>query len=152
MDYGEELAKAKQALAARSATAQRNRATAQLKTRMPSDSSIAFDASCWTTGRRADREIVIERAPDDLAEAEVRLGWRLATLRAGDQKDHGDTVLVLFSDRTDVAEAEYFREFESCTVRWSKGSSSDSSGALSPEVIQGIAEFLEAHRLDWDGR
>jgi hypothetical protein len=152
MDYGEELAKAKQALAARSATAQRDRATARPE---ESDALRFLDRlrhvllDNQSPGRQ---EITIERAPGDLAEAEVRLGWRLATLRVGDQKDRGDTVLVLFSDRTEVAEAEYFREFESCTVRWSKGSSSGPSGALSPEVIQGIAEFLEAHRLDWDGR
>jgi hypothetical protein len=133
-------------------TAQRNRANTQ------PDDQDAFQfldrlrRFLLDNGSPGRQEIVIERAPDDLAEAEVRLGWRLARLHGGDQKDHGDTVLALFSDGTEVAEAEYFREFESCTVRWSKGSSSGPSGALSPEVIQGIAEFLEAHRLDWDGR
>jgi hypothetical protein len=152
MDYGEELAKAKQALAARSARPQRNRATPPLEDQDAFrfvDRLRHFLLDNQSPGRQ---EITIERAPDDLAGAEVRLGWRLATLCVGDQKDRGDTVLVLFSDRTEVAEAEYFREFESCTVRWSKGSSSGPSGALSPEVILGIAEFLEAHRLDWDGR
>jgi hypothetical protein len=152
MDYAEELARAKQALAARSATARRSRATAQLEDRDAFRFLDRLRRFLLDNGSPGRQEIVIERAPDDLAEAEVRLGWRVATLRAGDQKDHGDSVLVLFSDRTDVAEAEYFRAFESCTVRWSKESSSDSSGALSPEAIQGIAEFLEAHRLDWDGR
>lgn len=152
MDYGQELAKAKRARAARSAAAQRNRAAAQLKDQDAFRFLDHLRHFLLHNGSPGRQEITIERAPDDLAEAEVRLGWRLATLRVGDQKDRGDTVLVLFSDRTEVAEAEHFRQFESCTVRWNEGSSSGPSGGLSPEVIQGIAEFLEAHRLDWDGR
>jgi hypothetical protein len=55
MDYGEELAKAKQALAARSARHNGTAPPHSWKTRMPSDSSIAFDTFCWTTSRPADR-------------------------------------------------------------------------------------------------
>ena len=152
MDYGQELAKAKRARAARSAAAQRSRAAAQLKDQDAFRFLDHLRHFLLHNGSPGRQEITIERAPDDLAEAEVRLGWRLATLCVGDQEDRGDTVLVLFSDRTEVAEAEHFRKFESCTVRWNQGSSSGPSGGLSPEVIQGIAEFLEAHRLDWDGR
>ena len=151
MDYGEELARAKQALAATSATAQEGRATARLE---DPDAFRFLDRLrhfLLDNGSPGRQEITLERAPDDLAQAEVRLGWRLATLRTGDQKDRGDTVLVLFSDRTEVAEAEYFREFESCRIRWNTGPSSGPGGGLSPQVIQGIAEFLQAHRLDWDG-
>ena len=103
-------------------------------------------------GAPAREEIVFGRPERDLREREVRLGWRLATLRVGDQRDEGDTVVVLFSDRTEVAEAEYFREFESCTVPWNRGAGPGPPPSLSPEVVEGVAGFLEAHRLDWDGR
>jgi hypothetical protein len=69
----------------------------------------------------------------------------------GDQKDEGDMVLVLFSDRTEVAEAEYFREFESCTVRWTSRATTGPPHSLNPKVIEGIAGFLKIHHLDWDG-
>lgn len=152
MDYGDELAKAKRAVAARSAVAQRNRTSAQREDQNAFQFLDRLRQFLLDSGAPGRQKIVIDRAPGDLAEAEVRLGWRLATLRVGDQKDHGDTVLVLFSDKTEVAEAEYFREFESCNVRWSSGSISSLRGCLSPKVIQGIADFLAAHRLDWDGR
>ena len=118
MDYREELAKAKQALAAKSATAPRNRASERPEDRDAFRFLDRFLQFLLDNGSPGRGEIAIERPPDDLAAAGVRLGWRLATLGVGDQKDEGDTVLVLFSDRTEVAEAEYFHQFESCTVRW----------------------------------
>ena len=152
MDYGQELATARQARAARPATAQPDHATGPVQDQDALRFLDRLRHFLLDNGSPGRQEITLERAPDDLAAAEVRLGWRLATLRVGDQKDRGDTVLVLFSDRTEVAEAEYFRQFESCTVRWGQRSSPGPGGGLSPEVIQGIAELLEAHRLDWDGR
>jgi len=104
------------------------------------------------SGAPGREQIVFDRAERDLREREVRLGWRLATLQVGDQRDEGDTVLVLFSDRTEVAEAEYFREFESCTVPWNWGAGPGLPERLSPKVVEGVAGFLKAHRLDWDGR
>lgn len=151
MDYGDELAKAKRAVAARSAAAQRNRTNVQGEDQDAFQFLDRLRRFLLDNGAPGRQKVVIDRAPGDLAEAEERLGWRLATLRVGDQRDHGDTVLVLFSDRTEVAEAEYFREFESCNVRWGGGSVSSLRDCLSPEVIQGIANFLAAYRLDWDG-
>jgi hypothetical protein len=152
MDYADELAKAKRAVAARSAAAQRDRANVQREDKDAFQFLDRLRRFLLDNGAPGRQEIVIDRAPGDLAEAEVRLGWRLATLRVGDQQHHGDTVLVLFSDTTEVAEAEYFREFESCNVRWSSGSISSLRDSMSPKVIHGIADFLAAHRLDWDGR
>jgi hypothetical protein len=103
-------------------------------------------------GAPGREEIVLERAPGDLGEREVRLGWRVATLRVGDQKDEGDTVLVLFSDRTEVAEAEYFRDFESCTVRWTQRSTLGPPGNLSLSVVEGVADLLKSQHVEWDGR
>jgi hypothetical protein len=114
MDYADELAKAKRAVAARSAAAKRNRTNAQREDQDAYQFLDRLRRFLLDNGAPGRQKIVIDRAPGDLAEAEVRLGWRLATLRVGDQMDHGDTVLVLFSDKTEVAEAEYFREFESC--------------------------------------
>lgn len=151
MDYQAELAKAKQALAAKSATERRNRANARPEDRDAFQFLDRFRHFLLDNGSPGREEIAIERAPDDLAAAGVRLGWRLATLREGDQKDKGDTILVLFSDRTEVAEAEYFHEFQSCTVRWTSGAMTGPPGSLSSEVIEGIAGFLKTHHLDWDG-
>ena len=92
---------------------------------------------------------------EELAKARngaLRSAWAGGSPRcAWVTRDEGDTVLVLFWDRTEVAEAEYFREFESCTVRWNRGSGPALPGSLSPKVIEGVAGFLKAHRLDWDG-
>ena len=104
-------------------------------------------------GAPGREEIALEPAPGDLGQPEVRLGWRIATLRVGDQKDEGDTVLVLFSDRTEVAQAEHFRELESyCTVRWSQRSTLGPPGSLNLTVMEGVADFLQAQHIDWDGR
>jgi hypothetical protein len=152
MDYIEELGKANKALADQSAEEQRKQAKAQQEgpeTFQFLDRLRNFLLDSGSPGRE---EIVLERDPRDPARPEVRLGWRIATLQVGGQEDDGDTVLVLFSDRTEVAEAEYFHELEPCTVRWNKGSSPRPPGSLSPKVIEGIAEFLKTHQLDWDGR
>jgi hypothetical protein len=151
VDYRAELAKAKQALAAKAATERRNRATARPEDRDAFQFLDRLRHFLLDNGSPGRGEIAIERAPDDLAAIRVRLGWRLATLRAGDQKDEGDTVLVLFSDRTEVAEAEYFHEFESCRVRWTSRATTGPAHSLSPKVIEGIAGFLKTHHLDWDG-
>jgi hypothetical protein len=151
MDYREELAKAKQALAAKSATERRNRASERPEDRDAFRFLDRFRQFLLDNGSPGRGEIAIERPPDDLAAAGVRLGWRLATLGVGDQKDEGDTVLVLFSDRTEVAEAEYFHQFESCTVRWTSKAATGPPHSLSPKVIEGIAEFLKTYHLDWDG-
>jgi hypothetical protein len=152
MDYAAELAKARKALAGTSPGEGERRSRVQ----EPEDKA-AFDfldrlrRFLLASGAPGREKIRFERAERDLREQEERLGWRLATLRVGDQRDEGDTVLVLFSDRTEVAEAEYFREFESCTVRWNRGPGPGPPGRLSPRVIEGVAGFLQAHRLDWDG-
>jgi hypothetical protein len=152
MDYGEQLARARRARAARQASAQRVDANARFEDQDAFRFLDRLRHFLLVSGSPGREEITIDRAPGDTREAPVRLGWRLATLDVGDQKDHGDTVLVLFSERTEVAEAEYFREFESCAVRWGTGPSPASTAGLSPKVLDGIAEFLEAHRLNWDGR
>jgi hypothetical protein len=133
---------------ARSAAAQRSRAAAQLKDQDAFRFLDHLRHFLLHNGSPGRQEITIERAPDDLAEAKVRLGWRLATLCVGDQKDRGDTVL-LFSDRTEVAEAEHFREFESCTVRWNEGSSSGPSGGLTPRSSK--ASPSSSRLIDWTG-
>jgi hypothetical protein len=148
MDYIEELAKARKALSDKPAEEQRKRAEAGEAFQFL-DRLRHFLLDNGSPGRE---EIAIEGDPRDLARPEVRLGWRIATLHVGDQVVEGDTVLVLFSDRTELAEAEYFREFTGCTVRGSKDSSPSPTGSLSPKVIGGIAEFLKNHQLDWDGR
>jgi hypothetical protein len=152
MDYIEELGKANKALADQSAEEQRKRAKAQQEGQEAFQFLDRLRSFLLDNGSPGREEIVLERDPRDPARPEVRLGWRIATLQVGGQKDDGDTVLVLFSDRTEVAEAEYFHELEPCTVRWNKGSSLGPPGSLSPEVIVGIAEFLKTHQLDWDGR
>jgi hypothetical protein len=150
MDYAEELAKARKALAGTSPGEQRSRVQERQEDQAAFDFLDRLRRFLLTNGAPGREKILFERPERDLREREARLGWRLATLRGGDQRDEGDTVLVLFSVRTEVAEAEYFREFESCTVRWNRGPPGP-PGSLSPKVIEGVAGFLKAHRLDWDG-
>jgi hypothetical protein len=150
-DYREELLNAKQALAAKSATKRRNHASDQAEDPDAFQFLDRFRQFLLDNGSPGRGEIAIERPPDDPAAAGVRLGWRIATLGEGDQQDGGDTVLVLFSDRTEVAEAEYFHEFESCTVRWTSRAATGPPHSLSPKVIEGIAELLKTYHLDWDG-
>jgi hypothetical protein len=152
MDYIEELAKAKKALADEPAEEQRKRAKARQEGQEAFQFLDRLRNFLLDNGSPGREEIVIEGDPRDPAQPVVRLGWRVATLQVGDQEDEGDTVLVLFSDRTEVAEAEYFHEFEPCKVRWNKGSSPSPTDSLTPKAIEGIAEFLKTHRLDWDGR
>jgi hypothetical protein len=152
MDYIEELAKAKKALADKLAEEQRKQAKAGQEEQEAFQFLDRLRHFLVDNGSPGREEIEIEGDPQDPALPEVRLGWRVATLHVGNQDDEGDTVLVLFSDRTEVAEAEYFREFEPCRVHWNKSSSSGPIGSLSPKVIEGIAQFLETHQLNWDGR
>ena len=152
MDYIEELGKANNALADQSAEEQRKRAKARQEGQEAFQFLDRLRNFLLDNGSPGREEIVLERDPRDPARPEVRLGWRIATLQVDDQEYDGDTVLVLFSDRTEVAEAEYFHELEPCTVRWNEGSSPGPPGSLSPKVIEGIAEFLKTHQLDWDGR
>jgi hypothetical protein len=100
MDYIEELAKAKKALSDKPAEEQRKRAEAGEAFQFL-DRLRHFLLDNGSPGRE---EIAIEGDPSDLALPEVRLGWRIATLHVGDQDVEGDTVLVLFSDRTELAE------------------------------------------------
>ena len=150
MDYMEELAKA-QALASTSPGKQQHGAQDWQPEQAAFDFLDRLRRFLLDNGAPGREKILFERPPRDLREREARLGWRLATLRVGDQRDEGDTVLVLFSDRTEVAEAEYFREFERCTVHWNRDSGPGPPGSLSPEVIEGVAGFLKEHRLDWGG-
>jgi hypothetical protein len=152
MDYGEELAKARKALADTSPGARRRPVQGRQEDQAAFDFLDRLRRFLLANGAPGREKILFERPERDLRELEARLGWRLATLRVGDQRDEGDTVLVLFSDRTEVAEAEYYREFESCTVPWNRSSGPGPPGSLSPEVIEGVAGFLKAHGLDWDGR
>ena len=152
MDYIEELGKANKALADQPTEEQRKRAKARQEGQEAFQFLDRLRNFLLDNGSPGREEILIERDPRDPAQPEERLGWRVATLQVGDQEDEGDTVLVLFSDRTEVAEAEYFHKYEHCKVRWNKGSSLGPPGSLSPKVIEGIAEFLKTHQLDWDGR
>ena len=152
MDYIEELAKAKKALADEPTEEQRERGESGQEGQEASQFLDRLRHFLLDNGSPGREEIEIEGDPDDPALPEVRLGWRVATLHVGNQVDEGDTVLVLFSDRTEVAEAEYFHEFEPCTVRWNKGSRLGPIGSLSPKAIEGIAKFLHTYQLDWDGR
>lgn len=152
MDYIDELGRAKKALADEPAEEQRRQAKARQEGQKAFQFLDRLRNFLLDNGSPGREEILIERDPRDPAQPEERLGWRVATLQVGDQEDEGDTVLVLFSDRTEVVEAEYFHEFEHCKVRWNKGSSPGPPGSLSPKVIEGIAEFLKTRQLDWDGR
>jgi hypothetical protein len=152
MDYIEELAKAKKALADKPAEEQQKRAEAGRKGQEAFQFLDRLRHYLLDNGAPGREEIDIEGDPWGPALPEVRLGWRVATLHVGDQEDEGDTVLILFSDRTEVAEAEYFHEFQPCTVRWNKGLRPGPIDSLSLKVIEGIAKFLKTHQLDWDGR
>ena len=151
MDYIEELRKAKKALADKPVEEQRKRAEAGQGDQEAFQFLDRLRHFLLDNGSPGREEIRIEEDPRDPVLPELRLGWRVATLQVGNQVDEGDTVLVLFSDRTEVAEAEYFHEFESCMVRWNEGPSPGPIGRLSPKIIEGIAKFLKTHQLDWDG-
>src|SRR4029453_17764472 len=131
MDYIEELAKAKKALADKPAEEKKKRAEAGQKGQEAFQFLDRLRHYLLDNGAPGREEIDIEGDPWGPALPEVRLGWRGAHLHLGNQENEGYTVLVLFWDRREVEKAKFFLEFQPCTVLWNKGPSRSPIDSLS---------------------